>query len=313
MLTNNKVDKDITCIDAQYTKLGKAAFYTLYDGDKVAVIETGAKGSADCLKRSLQQDSLSLDNVVYIIPTHVHLDHAGAAGAMMEVCKNAKLVIHPSGARHMIDPSKLIQGTVEVYGQETFDRLYGKITAVDESRVIIPEDNSDIFLQNRKLKILYTPGHARHHFVVFDYQTRGIFAGDAFGISYREFDANGNHFIFPATTPVQFEPDKMKESINKMLALDPKKLYLTHFGAIDVTSSIVNQLTSLIDLLVEAAQAASSELDKEAFIKEKISHIFLERIESIGSKISKEDALNLLRGDLELNSAGLALWLEKTL
>ena len=118
----------------------------------------------------------------------------------------------------MINPEKLIPGTVTVYGEEKTQKLYGKILPVPEERVLIAEDESRIDFHGRSLLFLDTPGHARHHYCVIDESTNSLFSGDNFGISYREFDNENGAFIFPTTTPVQFDPEAMRKTLDRLLS-----------------------------------------------------------------------------------------------
>ncbi|WP_455217384.1 MBL fold metallo-hydrolase, partial [Kaarinaea lacus] len=203
---SNSIDLDygITQLDAEYIRPGVAALYLLQQGGQVAIIETGTTLSVPAVITALEQRGLSSQDVAYVIPTHVHLDHAGGAGELMSICPNAQLVIHPYGAKHMIDPSRLVEGTIAVYGEEKFKKLYGDLKPIQEDRVVEAPDNFELLFNGRKLSFLDTPGHARHHFCVYDDTSRGIFSGDTFGISYPQLGTGRGPFIFPTTTPVQF-------------------------------------------------------------------------------------------------------------
>ena len=174
----------IYCVDALYVKPDVASIYLLREGDEVAIIETGTSHSLDNLLAVMAELGIDDNQVRYVIPTHVHLDHAGGASAMMSRFSQANLIIHPRGARHMIDPQVLIAGTVAVYGQEKFDRLYGNIEPISEDRIIVADDLQRHLLGSRELLFIDTPGHAYHHFCIYDEASRGIFTGDTFGISY---------------------------------------------------------------------------------------------------------------------------------
>ena len=117
------------------------------------------------------------------MPTHVHLDHAGGAGTLMQALPSAKLVMHPRGAQHMINPSKLIAGATAVYGAAAVQKMYGDMVAVPESRVIVAEDGFKLDLNGRELEFIHTPGHANHHYSIWDSLSRGFFTGDTFGLS----------------------------------------------------------------------------------------------------------------------------------
>ena len=143
----------ITCIDTMYKQPGYAACYLLEQNNRAAFIDTGTGNSVPLLLETLKQKNINIDDVDYVIPTHVHLDHAGGAGLLMKELPNAKLVIHPRGAPHMIDTNKLIMGATAVYGKEKFKEYFGEVIAINKDRVISADDNFEIKLANRTLKI----------------------------------------------------------------------------------------------------------------------------------------------------------------
>ena len=126
----------ITCIDTMLAQPGRAACYLLVQDGKAAFIDTGTSHTVPFMLEILRMKNVPAEAIEYVIPTHVHLDHAGGAGVLMEELPNAKLVIHPRGAPHMIDPSRLVAGATEVYGEEDFRRHFGEIRAIDEQRVV---------------------------------------------------------------------------------------------------------------------------------------------------------------------------------
>ena len=143
----------ITCIDAMYVQAGHACCYLMVENDRAAFIDTGTGHSVPYLLETLKFKNLSIEDVDYVIPTHVHLDHAGGAGLLMSKLPNAKLVIHPRGAPHMINPEKLIAGATAVYGEDKFYELFGDVLPIDENRVMVAEDGVEIDLNGRILKI----------------------------------------------------------------------------------------------------------------------------------------------------------------
>lgn len=245
-------------------------------------------------------------------PTHVHLDHAGGAGELMQHCSNAQLVIHPYGARHMIDPSKLIAGTIAVYGEQKFRELYGELKPIDESRVIEAPDNFELMLGQRRLRFLDTPGHARHHFCVYDETSQGIFTGDTFGLCYQELSTDAGPFIFPTTTPIQFDPPALLQSIDRLLALEPKQMYLTHFGKIEPTDALVNQLIKRIHHFTQIALAEMhNDGDRLQNIECRLKDYLLAELAAMQCHQPVEFCEQFLRNDISLNAQGLDIWLEK--
>src|SRR5487761_2405477 len=218
----------IIAFDSGYVRPILAAIHLIVENCRVAFIDTGTNDSLPNALEALKKLGLDVTAVDYVILTHIHLDHAGGAGAMMRAFPNAQMVVHPRGTRHMAEPSKLIAGVAAVYGAEYVERVYGEILPVKAERIISAEDGLVVALAGRKLTCLDTPGHARHHIAIVDEKTGGIFTGDLFGLSYRELDVDGRQFIFPTTSPSQFDQDAMHASIDRLLQLNPPAMYLTH-------------------------------------------------------------------------------------
>ena len=309
-LNVSNIADGISVIDSGYFSKDFAAIYLLRQGNEVAIIETGNKYSATNVQKALKMDGLSFSDVAYIIPTHVHLDHAGGAGELMNRCQNAQLIVHPRGARHMINPSKLIEGAMTVYGEENFNKLYGEIIPIDSSRVIEADDNFILDFEGRELKFIDTPGHARHHFCVWDKQTESMFTGDTFGISYRDLDKENEVYIFPSTSPVQFDPEALIKSIYKIMEYKPQRVCLTHFAAIKPTQKVVDQLIDGIHFVSNLAKKYATENDAELIIQDEMMNYFLKGIEKIGND-DLEFCRDRLKLDVEINTQGLIYWQQK--
>ncbi|MGH8457570.1 MAG: MBL fold metallo-hydrolase, partial [Stenotrophobium sp.] len=232
----------ITCIDTQQQRAGMAACYLIEHQGAAAFIECGTPRGVEGLLALLAHKRIAREQVAYVMPTHAHLDHASGAGALMRNLPNAKLVAHPRAARHLIEPSKLIAGATAVYGAEAVQRMYGRIEPVPESRVVIANDGFQLSLGGRELLFLDTPGHARHHYSVWDALSQGFFTGDTFGLSYREFDTGQGPWILPTTTPVQFEPEAWERSLELFLSYAPQRMYLTHYGAVQNVPRLAQDL-----------------------------------------------------------------------
>ncbi|MCE5181586.1 MAG: MBL fold metallo-hydrolase [Betaproteobacteria bacterium] len=313
-MTENRQDFDggIATIDAHHIRPGLAAIHLLVEGGKAAIIDTGTNFSVPGVLAALRQRNLRPQDVAYVIVTHVHLDHAGGAGEMMRLFPEAMLVVHPRGARHMIDPSKLTAGSMAVYGEEMFRQAYGEIVPVPADRVIEAPHEYTLKLNGRSLLFLDTPGHARHHFCIFDERYGGIFTGDTFGISYREFDVDGREFILPTTTPVQFEPGAAHASIDLILSCQPRVAYLTHYSRVTRLPRLADDLHYLLDdfvRLAESVRDAGESRHKQ--LTEKLGAYFLERLAAHGCKLAPAESLALLANDVELNAQGLEVWLDR--
>ena len=300
----------ISVIDSGYFSKDFAAIYLLRQGSEVAIIETGNKYSVTNVQKALEMDGLRFSDVAYIIPTHVHLDHAGGAGELMNRCQNAQLIVHPRGARHMVDPSKLIAGAIAVYGEANYKKLYGEIIPIDSSRVIEADDNFILDFEGRELKFIDTPGHARHHFCIWDEMTGSMFTGDTFGVSYREFDKGDEVYIFPSTSPVQFDPEALIKSIEKLITYRPKRVCLTHFSAIDPTNKVVDQLIDGIHFVSSLAKEYASRKEAEEIIEDEMMSYFLKGIKKVGND-DLEFCRDRLKLDVEINTQGLIYWQQK--
>lgn len=294
-------------LDAHYIEAGVASFYCIVEQDEIAVIETGTSFSLPYLQQFLEDHNLAADQVRYVMPTHVHLDHAGGAGVMMQAFPNAELVIHPRGARHMIDPARLIEGTIAVYGEEKFKRLYGDVPPIDEKRVIKAAHEQVVRLQQRELLILDTPGHAYHHYCVYDAASRGIFSGDTFGVSYPSMVYDNRRVVIPTTTPVQFDPDALHDSVDLLMRHKPQRIYLTHYNLLTDPVRVVDQYRTWIDRFVEITEQVAPEDDS------KVPDLARQLGEAIHSELHlpMEMVQTQLENDITLNAQGLAIWYQR--
>ena len=300
----------VTLIDAELYRRGQVATYLVTEGDRAAFVETGTAHSVPALLNVLESKGIPRENVDYVIPTHVHLDHAGGAGALMASLPAARLVIHPRGARHMLDPQKLVACASEVYGAGEMARMFGDILPVPEDRVIEAPDAFTLDLNGRELRFLDTPGHARHHFCVVDAQGQGIFTGDTFGLSYRWFDTTSGPFILPTTTPVQFDPPALHVSIDRLMAEELPYMYLTHYGRVSDVRRLGDDLHRWIEAFVDMAQAyADAGSDRHALLVTEMQTQIQKRLEALGCRLSPEQILDYLGPDIELNVQGLEVWL----
>jgi len=299
----------IVTLDAGYLRPGLAAIHLIIEQGHVALIDTGVNDSVPALLACLAALGLAPEAVDFVIVTHVHLDHAGAAGALMAVCPNARLVVHPRGARHMISPAKLVAGSVAVYGEARFMALYGEVVPVAEERVIEAHDGLRIDLNGRVLTFLDTPGHARHHVCIHDARSESVFTGDTFGISYREFDVEGRAFLYPTTTPVQFEPAALHESIERLLALEPEAAFLTHYGRVGNLPVLAEHLHELIDEWSERALEVAGEGPlRQAALEAALETSLLARLRTHGCTLEESVCRELLANDVHLNAQGLLVW-----
>lgn len=307
-----RYEHGITAVDAQYVRVGLAAVHIIEHKGKAAVVDTGANHSVPYVLAALQELGLAPAAVEYVFLTHVHLDHAGGAGQLMRALPNARVVVHPRGAPHMIDPRKLIAGSMAVYGEAEFRRLYGELVPIAADRVVATEDGQQLSLADRVFEFLYTPGHALHHQAIVDVASRGIFSGDTLGLSYREFDTARGPFIVPTTTPSQFDPEQLIASIDRLQSRAPDAIYLTHYGQVRDVPRLAAQLKSQIGQFVEIARRHAGEDDAYERIQADMRSLWLRLLREHGCTLPETQIDELLGGDLGLNTQGLVHWLKRT-
>jgi glyoxylase-like metal-dependent hydrolase (beta-lactamase superfamily II) len=301
----------ITAVDTEYVHPGHAAAHIIREGDRAAFVDVGTNDSVPYLLAALERLAIPREAIEYVLLTHVHLDHAGGAGLLMRALPRATAVLHPRGAPHLVDPAKLIAGARAVYGEERFRRLYGDIVPIPAGRVHVTADGERLSLAGRELEILHTPGHALHHHVFVDAAHGGIFTGDTFGISYRELDTERGAFIIPTTTPTQFDPDQLIASIDRLLSYAPRAMYLMHYSRVTDVPRLGESLKAQIRELTRIAERAAGAPDPEARIRAGMLELWLRLARSQGCALSDEAITRLLEGDLELNTQGLLVWLER--
>ena len=301
----------ISAIDTGFFRPRFDASHLIVENGRGAFIDTGTNHSVPRLLEGLERKGLSRHAVDYVILTHVHLDHAGGAGALMRELPNARAVIHPRGVRHMVDPSQLIAGAMAVYGAEEVRRSYGDLVAIPAQRIDTAQDGHTVDLAGRKLVCIDTPGHARHHMSIWDERSRAFFPGDTFGLSYREFDTDRGAFILPTTTPVQFDPDALHASIERMMSFCPEQMFLTHYGRVTDLGRLSADLHEQIDVMVAIARAQAADAARHERIAERLAELYVARAEAHGCGFPADRTRELLAMDIELNTQGLEVWLER--
>ncbi len=210
----------------------------------------------------------------------------------------------------MADPSKLIAGAMAVYGTEKFNQLYGDIVPIEPSRIIEADDNFVLNFNDRELLFIDTPGHARHHFCIWDKLTESMFTGDTFGLSYREFDTADEVFIFPSTSPVQFDPEELIKSITKLMEYNPKRTCLTHFSALKPTKKTTEQLINGVKFFTKLGRKYTGRSNAEVLIQNEMMNYLLMQLQGIGFK-DQDFARQRLQKDVEINTQGLIHWQQK--
>ncbi len=301
----------VYAIDTGFCRPRFDAAYLLVQDGRAAFIDTGTALAVPRLLGVLEALGIALDAVEWIIPTHVHLDHAGGVGQLAQALPTATVLVHPRGARHLIDPSALWEGATAVYGADEMVRSYGAAVPVPAGRVRSTHEGMTVSLAGRELLFIDTPGHARHHHCIWDAGTRGWFTGDTFGLSYREFDTAAGAWILPTSTPVQFEPEALRESILRLLSHRPEVMYLTHYGRIGDVAARGAQLLALLDEMVALGRALRHDPDRHEALKRGQLTIFMRSLAAHGSPLDEARVQDLLAMDLQLNAQGMAAWLDR--
>jgi glyoxylase-like metal-dependent hydrolase (beta-lactamase superfamily II) len=301
----------VFAIDTAFQRARFDAAYLLVHQGRATFIDTGPSPAVPRHLATLEALGLKRDAVDWVIPTHVHLDHAGGAGLLMRELPNASMLVHPRGARHMIDPTALYEGALAVYGEAEMARSYGQLVAVDEARVRLSHDRMDLVLGgDRVLHLIDTPGHARHHHCIWDPATRGWFSGDTFGSSYREFDTERGAWMFPNTVPTQFEPLALRASVKRLLAVEPACMYVTHFSRLADVPLMAERMLSVLDAMVAIGERQRHAPDRHDTLKRELAALYSQRLTEHGVRQVPEK-LALLEMDIELNAQGIGGWLDR--
>jgi glyoxylase-like metal-dependent hydrolase (beta-lactamase superfamily II) len=217
-------------------------------------------------------------------------------------------VIHPRGAPHMMDPSKLIEGTRAVYGDALYAKLYGEILPIARERIAIAQDGQRFDLAGRMFECIHTPGHALHHQAIVDHGAAGVFTGDTFGLSYREFDTANGPWIMPTTTPTQFDPAQLKASIARIMQFRPRRLYLTHYSEVGQCARLASDMYDAIEAFVKIARSAGPD---EALLASELRQWAHHGLRNHGCTLHTDAIDSILDKDFQLNAAGLVAWLKR--
>jgi glyoxylase-like metal-dependent hydrolase (beta-lactamase superfamily II) len=300
----------ISAIDTDHVRPWLDASHLIVERGRAAFVDTGTSHGVPRLLAALTRAGISPDAVDYIFVTHAHLDHAGGAGLLVQQLPNARVVVHPRAAPHLAEPGKLIAATRQVYGA-SYDRLYGHIPPIPRARLLETEEGARYSLAGRSFECLHTPGHALHHYVLIDHAAQAVFAGDTFGVSYREFDLDGREFVFPATTPSHFDPDQLRHSVARIVASGAQFVFLTHFGRVGHVSELAESLYTGIRAYVAMALARAGHAEREQALRADMYQWMSERLDAHGDSKDARTRHQLLDGDIALNVAGLMAWLER--
>jgi len=305
----------IYAIDTGFQRPRFDAAYLMVEDGHAAFIDTGTNHAVPRLLAALNALGLAPEAVDWVIPTHVHLDHAGGVGLLMEALPRARALVHPRGLRHMVDPKALWLGALAVYGEEEMQRSYGKLVPVPAERAEGSHDGQIVHLAGRPLRVIDSPGHARHHHAIWDEKSRSWFTGDTFGLSYRAFDVDGRAWILPTSTPVQFEPEALKATVARLLAAEPVAMQVTHYGRIGGSVEEVQRLAAVmleqVDEMVALARLLKDVPERHGRLRSGLLAAYLARVQGHGYRGDMAAAADWLALDAELNAQGLEVMLDR--
>lgn len=295
-------------VDAGYVMPGLVSIYIVIGDGGAMIFETGHNASLDVVSRELGELGIAPDKVTDIFITHVHLDHAGGAGLYMRRFPSARLVLHPRGVRHMAGPDVLWRGACAVYGADLARSMYGELVPVPQERMYAPDDGETVVSCGRRVVCMHTPGHCLHHIAFYLEDDRSVFTGDVFGMSHAALVSGTHHGIMPSTSPVQFDPDAMSASIDRIASLAPRRVLLSHFGELREVDEAAADLKRVIALQLDAVCRAHGDLDRTI---ELISALFDEERTRQGWPFEGEDIRRWTHDLSVMNSKGLVDWYEK--
>ncbi|HWC12186.1 MAG TPA: MBL fold metallo-hydrolase [Acidimicrobiales bacterium] len=273
----------------------------LVEGPAPVLVETGSQSSVPALVAALDGQGVGPGDLAAVVVTHVHLDHAGGVGDVARAFPGATVYVHEKGARHLADPSRLVESAGRVYG-ELLDRLYGRLAPTDADRIRVLGDGEAIALGGgRVLTAIDSPGHAKHHLGLLDSGTGLLFAGDAVGVRLPDVGV-----LRPATPPPDFDLDAAVASLGRFAAHRPRALALAHFGV--VPGDPLALLTEAEEALRRWADAAERAYRQGADVADALTAAFADELASTDEGL--RERVETLNG-IHSNAAGLRRWLEK--
>ena len=302
----------VFALDSGYVRERLDAIHIIVEAGRAIIVDTATAHSAPRVLAALEALGVPREAVDWIIVTHVHLDHAGGAGVLSRELPAARVAVHPRGARHLVDPARLWEATCAVYGTDEARRSQGEPLPVASDRVRQMQDGDALEWRGRVFTCHDAPGHARHHMVVFDSDTGHCFVGDTFGVSYAEFDVEGRPFVFPSSTPTQFDPTALRVSIDRILQMAPETVYLTHYSARRPVPAMGAALKRGLDAYEALADRAANleEPQQLRFLEQGVSEWLLHAARAHGVRLADARILELLALDSTLNAAGIHAWMQ---
>ncbi|MGN1401886.1 MAG: MBL fold metallo-hydrolase [Bacillus sp. (in: firmicutes)] len=277
------------------------------------LIETSSSPSVPYLLKGLEELSVDPLDIRYIIVTHIHLDHSGGAGLLLQHCPNAVVISHPKGARHLADPSRLVASAKQVYGKD-FDVLFDPIVPIPAEKLKTVTDGETLDIGGRILTFFHSPGHANHHISIYDSLTNGLFSGDTAGILYQELSQDGLPFVLPSTSPNQFDPEAMLSSIERMEQLQIDRLFFGHYGSCKEPEIAFQSIRDWLPIFMECGKQAidaSKDQDKQLELAASLLMEHITAYLSAKSVPTDHSVYEILSLDCQVSAMGLIDYLRK--
>lgn len=295
---------DLILIDTHYQRTPEAIGVYLLLGDRPALIEAGPASTIDAVLGGMREAGFSPADLQAVAVTHIHLDHAGGAGMLVRRLPHLDVYVHPIGAPHLIDPTRLLASAARLYG-DALPRLFGEVVPIPAERVHIVGNGDVLSLGSRRLVAVETPGHARHHHAFWDPSSRDLFSGDAAGVALP-----GSRYVRAPTPPPELDVAAWEQSLARMRALGARRLLVTHFGPHEWVDELLQQLAERLHEMVNAVrQSLAAGLDEPAITArlrdEAIAEI--ERRDGPGRSARHEVIM-----PIRLNVMGLIRYIEKS-
>lgn len=294
-------------IDTRTAGVSKVTAGFLIPAPRPALIECGPALTVEAVIDALSRLGMDAGDLAYLVISHIHLDHGGGAGDVARAFPSATVVVSEVGAPHLVDPTKLNASSRRAYG-DLMDTIYGECTPIDGQRIRGVGDNETLDLGGgRVLDLFATPGHAKHHISMLDRDTGALFVGDSVGVK-----TPGTGPLRPATPPPDFDLDLAQRSIRRYRELEPERVYLAHYGAVDPPQESLADASDRMAAWAEVAREATSEHDELDHVADTLAARFAADIQLTADDPEAEQRVNIL-GGYRLNAMGLLRYWRKRL
>lgn len=304
----------VTTIECHYVATEHAAVYLIEANGRAAFVDNNTQLALPYMLAALEDKGLTPEDVDLLLVTHAHLDHAGGTAALLDVCPNAHVYTHPKAKRHIVDPSRLVAGAKQVYGEKIFDAYYGEVAPVSEDRITAVEDGEVITWEGHTFNCFYTLGHASHHVCFHDEAMNAVFPGDNLGVGISPLLHPEWTGLFASAAPPEFDAELARESLQKILDTGAIAAFPTHYGRFDDVPKAVEQVRHSLDLMEQCiADGLNTDLEGEALTewsKDRVSEAIKEHLGWCGVE-DVAAAFQWYFGDVFLNGIGLSIAVQR--